>query len=151
MRLFAQLREFELATHPDTRDALVRRWAELPDEVRAPAQALGQHAVGCEGTHRVFPRCNLACTPCCHSRDANRVAVDGRHTVQQVRSQMGLLRRRRGPRAYTQLIGGEVMFGRRGISRPPDEASLNPYRKGFVDMFPRCAASMACDSSWRTT
>ena len=28
-----------------------------------------------------------------------------------------------------------LMFGRRGIERPPDEASLNPYRKAFVDMF----------------
>ena len=30
-----------------------------------------------------------------------------------------------------------LMFGRRGIERPPDEASLNPYRKRFADMFAR--------------
>lgn len=158
---------------------------------------LGRHAVGCEGTHGVFPRCNLACTPCYHSRDANQVRVDGRHTLAQVRAQMALLRRVRGPRAHGQLIGGEVslldpddhaealeimrahgrepmsmshgdfdydylerlvlgpdgrvrlrrvsfaahvdslMFGRRGIPRPPDEASLNPYRERFAAMFAR--------------
>lgn len=200
MRLLRTLRAAELATrpvHPDTRSALARRWAELPDTARTPAQALGQHAVGCEGTHGVFPRCNLACTPCYHSRDANRVAVDGTHTRAQVRAQLGLLQRVRGPRAHAQLIGGEVsllppddhaaalqimrehgrepmsmshgdfdydylsalalddagrrrfdrlsfaghfdmlMFGRRGVERPPDEASLNPYRRRFADMFAR--------------
>ena len=69
---------------------------------------LGRHAVGCEGTHGVFPECNLACTPCYHSRDANQVRIDGPHTLAQVRAQMALLRERRGPRAHAQLIGGEV-------------------------------------------
>ncbi len=200
MKIVDWLRTVEVATrpvHPQTREALSRRWAELPEGVRTPAQTLGQHAVGCEGTHGVFPRCNLACTPCYHSRDANRVAVNGSHTVEQVRAQMGLLRSERGPRAHAQLIGGEVsllapadhaealrimrahgrapmsmshgdfdydylrelaldangkprftrlsfaghfdmlMFGRRGIERPPDERSLNPYRKRFVEMFRR--------------
>src|SRR6266545_387774 len=71
-------------------------------------QVLGRHAVGCEGTHGVFPRCNLACTPCYHSRDANRVRVDGAHTLAEVERQMAYLRARRGPRAFAQLIGGEV-------------------------------------------
>ncbi len=31
----------------------------------------GRHMPGREGTHGVFPRCNLACTPCYHARDAN--------------------------------------------------------------------------------
>jgi hypothetical protein len=182
---------------PEFAAVLVRRWAELPDSARTAGQVLGRHGVGCEGTHGVFPRCNLACTPCYHSRDANRVRVDGPHTLAQVREQMGLLRRLRGPRAHAQLIGGEVtlldpdehaealrvmrahgrepmsmshgdveygylerlvlgpdgrrrlrrvsfaahfdslMFGRRGIPRPPDEASLNPYRERFAAMFVR--------------
>ena len=29
------------------------------------------------------------------------------------------------------------MFGRRGIPRPPDEASLDPYRQRFVDQLRR--------------
>ena len=86
--------------HPLTRAALQRRWAELPAHVRTPSQVLGRHAVGCEGTHGVFPRCNLACTPCYHSREANRVATDGGHTVREVRAQMALLVARRGPHAH---------------------------------------------------
>jgi len=195
-----QVRRWELATrpvHPETRAVLDRRWSELPEGARTAAQTLGQHAVGCEGTHGVFPRCNLACTPCYHSRDANRVAVSGTHTLTAVGEQMELLRRVRGPRAHAQLIGGEVtllspedhgaalqlmreygrepmsmthgdfdddylralalapdgsrrldrvsfaghfdmmMFGRRGIERPANEAELNPYRLRFTQMFAR--------------
>ncbi|MDQ2757084.1 MAG: radical SAM domain-containing protein [Actinomycetota bacterium] len=200
MRPLTWLRDLERLTRAvdeETAAALRTRWEGLPEHVRTPAQTLGQHAVGCEGTHGVFPRCDLACTPCYHSRDANRVAVSGSHTVAQVRAQMGLLRVLRGPRAHAQLIGGEVtllppddhaaalavmrehgrepmsmshgdfdhdyltalvlapdgtrrldrlsfaghfdslMFGRRGIERPPDEASLNPYRQRYTAMFER--------------
>ena len=200
MNAMARIGELTRAARPvdpEFAAALARRWAELPDSARTPGQVLGRHAVGCEGTHGVFPRCNLACTPCYHSRDANRVRVDGQHTVAAVRAQMGLLRRLRGPRAHAQLIGGEVtlldpddhaaalaimrahgrepmsmshgdvdyeyleqlvrgpdgrrrldrvsfaahfdslMFGRRGIPRPTDEASLNPYRERFAQMFKR--------------
>jgi len=103
--------EFERRTRPvdaDFRAALARRWAGLPEVVRTPGQVLGRHGVGCEGTHGIFPRCNLACTPCYHSRDANQVRVDGPHTLAGVTAQMGLLRSARGPRAHAQLIGGEV-------------------------------------------
>ncbi len=182
---------------PEFAAALARRWAELPETARTKGQVLGRHAVGCEGTHGVFPRCNLACTPCYHSRDANQVRVDGPHTVAQVKAQLALFRRLRGPRAHAQLIGGEVslldpddhaaalqamrrhgrepmsfthgdidydylrrlvlgpdgrprlrrvsfaahfdmlMFGRRGIPGPENEASLNPYREQFARLFAR--------------
>jgi len=199
-RVLNRLRRLEVSTRPvhaDTRRALDRRWRELPVSARTPAQTLGQHALGCEGTHGVFPKCNLACTPCYHSRDANQVAVSGSHTQAEVAAQMDLMATIRGPRAHAQLIGGEVsllapddhaatlkimrdhgrepmsmthgdfdydylealalgpdrkprlsrvsfaghfdmlMFGRRGIARPADEASLNVYRKQFADMFAR--------------
>ena len=93
---------------PEVRAALDQRWAELPDHVKTRSQTVGRHSVGCEGTHGVFPRCNLACTPCYHSRDANKVRVDGAHTLVEVERQMAYLRSRRGPRAHAQLIGGEV-------------------------------------------
>ena len=92
----------------ESRAALDRRWAELPASARTPSQVLGRQAVGCEGTHGVFPRCNLTCTPCYHSADANKVRVDAEHTLTQVRAQMEFLRSVRGPRAHAQLIGGEV-------------------------------------------
>ena len=69
---------------------------------------MGRHAVGCEGTHGVFPKCNLTCSPCYHSADANKVRVDGEHTVAEVTRQMAFLRQQRGPHGNAQLIGGEV-------------------------------------------
>jgi len=111
MSIATTFREFELQTrpiHPDTRRALDKRWAELPEYAKTPEQLLGKCAVGCEGTHGVFPKCNLTCSPCYHSADANKVRIDADHTVTEVTKQMGLLRQIRGPRAHAQLIGGEV-------------------------------------------
>lgn len=111
MRFWSALRRLEMATRPvdpRTRLALDERWARLPVGVKTAEQTLGRHAVGCEGTHGVFPKCNLTCTPCYHSKDANKVRVDGAHTLAQVEAQMAFLEQRRGPRAHAQLIGGEV-------------------------------------------
>lgn len=109
--LVDRVRNFELQTrpvHPDSRTALDKRWSELPEGAKTPSQVLGKFAVGCEGTHGVFPKCNLTCSPCYHSADANKVRVDGNHTVDAVTKQMAFLRKIRGPRAHAQLIGGEV-------------------------------------------
>jgi MoaA/NifB/PqqE/SkfB family radical SAM enzyme len=110
-RLTSHLRELwrrSRPVDPDTERALERRWAELPEHVHTPAQLLGRRHAGCEGTHGVFPRCNLACTPCYHAREANRVRTDGEHTVAELEQQMGYLRRVRGTGQHAQLIGGEV-------------------------------------------
>ena len=109
--LRTRLRDLEVRTRPQDPDlvaALARRWDELPAHVRTREQMLGRRTAGCEGTHGVFPRCDLACTPCYHSREANRVRTDGEHTVAEVDAQMALLRDRRGPGQNAQLIGGEV-------------------------------------------
>ncbi|MFC6286127.1 radical SAM domain-containing protein [Nocardioides sp. GCM10027113] len=110
-RVLDAVRGAERATRladPETREALRRRWEGLPERARTPAQVLGRAAIGCEGTHGVFPRCNLTCKPCYHSADANHVRVDGPHTLREVATQMAYLRRVRGPGAHAQLIGGEV-------------------------------------------
>ncbi|MCZ2838034.1 radical SAM protein [Modestobacter sp. VKM Ac-2985] len=127
MTLLGRLRGIAARTrpvHPETARALAERWAALPAHVQTPAQSLGRHAVGCEGTHGVFPKCNLTCTPCYHSADANKVRVDGQHTVDQVEQQMAYLKQRRGPYAHAQLIGGEVSL------LPPDDhaAALQAMR-----------------------
>jgi len=109
--LIAKLRDWERRTRPvepEMRTALARRWASLPESARTPAQTLGRHALGCEGTHGVFPRCDFACSPCYLPQGSNRVAVNGSHTVAEVAGQMEYLRVERGPRAHAQLIGGEV-------------------------------------------
>ena len=111
MRLPSLWKRLERATrpvHPVTERVLAERWAALPPGVRTEQQILGRHAVGCEGTHGVFPKCDLTCSPCYHSKDANKVRVGGTHTVAQVEAQMRLLEQSRGPRAHAQLIGGEV-------------------------------------------
>jgi len=56
----------------------------------------------------VFPRSDLACTPCDHARIANRARTDGRHTLEQIDSQMGYLRSVRSTGQHAQLIGREV-------------------------------------------
>ncbi len=109
--LRARLRELEIATrpeHPDLTRALAERWEQLPAHVKQPNQMLGKRMTGCEGTRGVFPRCNLACTPCYHAKEANRVRTDGDHTEAEVDAQMALLRKLRGPGQHAQLIGGEV-------------------------------------------
>jgi len=114
-------RALELATrpvHPDTEAVLEQRWAQLPAHVKTENQCLGRRTNGCEGTHGVFPRCNLACTPCYHAKEANRVRTDGAHTLAEVDRQMAYLRERRGPGQYVQLIGGEVT-----LLEPDDHAA----------------------------
>lgn len=110
-RLAAAVRRLDLLTRPvdaEKRARLDERWTDLPETVKTPAQLVGRHAIGCEGTHGVFPKCNLTCSPCYHSSDANKVRIDGSHTVREVGRQMAYLRKRRGPRGHAQLIGGEV-------------------------------------------
>ncbi len=133
-RLGRALARLERRTRPV--DAAVatahrRRWAELPQHVRTPSQLLGRKFTGCEGTHGVFPACNLGCEPCYHGREANRVPVDGAHTVAEVDRQMAFLRERRGPGQYAQLIGGEVTL------LPPEahaEALKAMQRHGRIPM-----------------
>lgn len=106
-----RLRELERLTRPteeETSAALAARWADLPAQARTPAQMLGRTFTGCEGTQGVFPACDFGCRPCYHAANANRVPVDGGHTVAEVERQMAHLRQRRGPDQHAQLIGGEV-------------------------------------------
>lgn len=94
--------------HRDTERALKRRWDELSPHVHTASQLLGRRTVGCEGTHGVFPRCNLACTPCYHAKEAQRVRTDGDHTEREIERQMAFMRTVRGTGQHAQLIGGEV-------------------------------------------
>jgi|GEM_PF-5995427 len=94
MKISDALRVFELTTrpiHPESRAALDKRWDELPPHVKTDNQLLGRSAIGCEGTHGVFPKCDLTCSPCYHAADANKVRIDGTHTVDGVTEQMQYL------------------------------------------------------------
>ena len=106
-----RLARLEDLTRPEPRELarrLAERWASLPAGVRTANQSIGRRTAGCEGTQGVFPRCNMACTPCYLGPEANRVRTDGAHTRGEVERQMAQLRDRRGPWQNVQLIGGEV-------------------------------------------
>lgn len=83
-----------------------------------PRADAGPHRRGLRGHSRRLSKCNLTCSPCYHSADANKVRTDGAHTIEHVKRQMTLLRERRGPRAHAQLIGGEV-----SLLSPDDHAA----------------------------
>ncbi|MBW3662747.1 MAG: radical SAM domain-containing protein [Actinobacteria bacterium] len=129
-----RLRDIELTTRPvddEVAAAHAERWAELPERVRTPAQMVGRKFTGCEATHGVFPSCDFGCEPCYHGAEANRVPIDGSHTIAEVDRQMAYLRQRRGPGQYAQLIGGEVSL------LPPDahaEALAVMRRHGRIPM-----------------
>ncbi len=111
MTLLSRIRDFEMRTRPvdpHTKAALQRRWDELPAAQQIPSQVLGRRTTGCEGTHGVFPKCNFACKPCYHSSDANKVRVDGPHTLKEVERQMKYMASANVTSTYAQLIGGEV-------------------------------------------
>ena len=121
MSLQSRFRNFEERTRPvdpDAAAALARRWETLPERNRVPGQMLGRKTTGCEATHGVFPKCNFSCKPCYHSADANKVRVDGPHTLKHVKRQMKYLSSQRGWGTYTQLIGGEV-----SLLEPEDHAA----------------------------
>ena len=120
MAFVEQLRNIEQATRPidpETEEALLRRWDTLPEIAQVPGQLIGRKFTGCEATHGVFPQCDFACKPCYHSADANKVRIDGPHTLSEIRDQMRYLRQERGHGAYAQLIGGEV-----SLLEPEDHA-----------------------------
>lgn len=103
---------------PERQAVLAARWESLPEHARTAAQIVGRRSVGCEGTHGVFPQCDFTCTPCYHSADANRVRIDGPHTIREIGRQMRHFASRRGPVSHAQLIGGEV-----SLLEPEDHAA----------------------------
>ena len=127
-RVRNRLRHLERLTRPASPNALRlldQRWDELPQAVKTDAQVLGRRFAGCEGTHGVFPRCNLACTPCYHSKEAQQVRTDGSHTIAEVERQMAYLEQTRGPTGHAQLIGGEVTL----LSPEDHAATLEVMRR----------------------
>ena len=121
-----RLNDLTLPVDPEVRQYMKERWESLPEHLKTDSQVLGRHAVGCEGTHGVFPRCNFACTPCYHSKDANFVRVDGEHTTTEIEKQLSFLRKNRGPKAHIQLIGGEV-----SLLEPDDHAKALQIMRSY--------------------
>jgi len=128
----SKLRGLEVATRhldPERQAVLAARWESLPPHVRTAAQIVGRRSVGCEGTHGVFPQCDLTCSPCYHSAEANRVRVDGPHTIREIGRQMRYFASKRGPVSHAQLIGGEVT-----LLEPNDHAAAIDVMRSFGRM-----------------
>src|SRR6266496_1853982 len=123
---------------PEFAAALARRWAELPETARTPGQLLGRHAVGCEVT-LLDPDDHAAALAI--MRDHGREPMSFTHGdidyLYLEKLVLGPGGRRRLRRVSFAAHFDSLMFGRRGILRPPDEASLNPYRERFAAMFTR--------------
>ena len=98
-RCWSSLDEATRPVDPELVRALSRRWQELPEAARTPAQLLGRRTTGCEGTHGVFPRCDLACTPCYHSVRPTGYAWTGRTPSKRSTGRWHCLRRCAGPGA----------------------------------------------------
>lgn len=129
--LYSALRTLEQLSRPSTPPpGGPSRYEQLPPHVKTPSQMLGRLSLGCEGTKGVFPRCNFSCKPCYHSSEANKVRVDGMHTVTEIARQMSLLRRLRGPTGHCQLIGGEVSL------LPPEDHALALSTMRFFGRIP---------------
>jgi len=130
---WSNLMELERETRPggseESRRKMKARFDSLPDHVKTPNQMLGRVSPGCEGTQGVFPRCTFGCKPCYHTADANKVRVDGMHTVVEVARQMKTLKELRGPHGHCQLIGGEV-----SLLSPEDHAAALEVMRSFGRM-----------------
>jgi hypothetical protein len=89
----------------ETRAALARAWAGLPDALRGPTQFLGRHWAGCGATIGAMPRCDFACAGCYLGEGANRARP---RPLAEVKTQIDVLRRWLGPAGNLQLTDGEV-------------------------------------------
>jgi len=112
IKVFWFFQKFEESTrpfNPEKASMLKKRWEELPDFIKTENQMIGRNSTGCEGSQGVFPKCNLACYPCYHSENANKVPINGEHTLNELDKQLRFLQKERGAgNTFFQLIGGEV-------------------------------------------
>src|SRR5881397_454591 len=96
---------FQDPATPEKRALMAERWAGLDPALRLPGQGLGQKATGCGATIGIQPRCDFNCTGCYLGSDANRTPPIG---LEEVRRQLGELRRWLGPKGNVQITDGEV-------------------------------------------
>ncbi len=89
----------------ETRAALAAAWAGLPHALRGPTQFLGRHYAGCSATIGAMPRCDFTCSGCYLGKDANLMRP---RPVEEMKTQMRVIRSWLGPAGNLQLTDGEV-------------------------------------------
>lgn len=105
MRLRSLLEAFWIPVSPQTRHALARAWARVPDQWRTARQLLGRQYAGCGATIGAMPRCDFACRGCYLGEAANQVPAA---SLDEVKEQLGRIRAWLGEGGNVQLTDGEL-------------------------------------------
>ncbi|MHC4652648.1 MAG: radical SAM protein, partial [Planctomycetota bacterium] len=86
---------------------MAEAWHRLAPEFRVDHQTVGRQEEGCGATIGVMPRCDFGCTGCYLGATANSAEALG---LDEIKTQMRLLRQRLGPWGNLQLTDGEVLL-----------------------------------------
>jgi hypothetical protein len=105
MRLRALLEAFHAPVASQTRQALARAWARVPDQWRTARQFLGRQYAGCGATIGAMPHCDFACRGCYLGETANQVPAA---SLDEVKEQLGRIRAWLGEGGNVQLTDGEL-------------------------------------------
>jgi molybdenum cofactor biosynthesis enzyme MoaA len=91
----------------EARQTVAEAWHRLAPEFRVDHQTVGRQEEGCGATIGVMPRCDFGCTGCYLGATANSAEALG---LDEIKTQMRLLRQRLGPWGNLQLTDGEVLL-----------------------------------------
>ncbi|CAM2007179.1 radical SAM protein [Acanthopleuribacter pedis] len=87
------------------RDALARRWRDMPGALKTETQVIGRYVWGCGATHGIHERCNFGCTACYLGKTANHQPP---LPFAAVARQMDVLAENLGAGGNIQITSGEV-------------------------------------------
>ncbi len=87
------------------RQALARRWLELPETLKTETQVIGRYLWGCGATHGIHERCNFGCTACYLGKTANHQPP---LPFEEVARQIDVLAENLGGGGNIQITSGEV-------------------------------------------
>lgn len=125
-------RAFRFPLHGEKRDHLVKRWGELPEELKTPNQISGRHLTHC-GFTLGASYCSFHCTHCYLPKNANQVPIP---SLEQMKEQIDANRRFQGPGGGLQITGGDVADAYWRAGRPDElvEIIRYAYSTGLVPM-----------------
>lgn len=128
----ARWRAFRNPASGEKKAYLVRRWAELPEELKTPNQISGRYLTHCAFTLGAS-YCSFHCTHCYLPKNANSVPIP---SLEQMREQIDANRRLQGPGAGLQITGGDVAdaYWRSGRQDELVEIVRYAVRSGLIPM-----------------
>lgn len=87
------------------RNALNRRWHDMPSPLQTESQVIGRYVWGCGATHGIHERCNFGCTACYLGKTANHQPP---LPFEEVAGQIDTLSENLGAGGNIQITSGEV-------------------------------------------